>query len=207
MLGLLFMLPAALLLLVSSFTYPLSRHLVGFHQHQTGHLGNFIGLENYRSLMHDTVFGLSVSIPSLHHRRATSSFMLGLWLRRCCSISICPSRRFCAHIMLLPFIVFPPRLFGDRIFGIYDSQFSIISWVLIKMGWIDKYINFLGDPNMARASVIAANVWRGVPLSRFHCCRAADNPAVADEPRCSMARHRGNAATSPCLCSRRLSRS
>ncbi len=32
------------------------------------------------------------------------------------------------------------------------------------MGLIDRYIDFLGDPNMARASVIAANVWRGIPF-------------------------------------------
>jgi multiple sugar transport system permease protein len=34
----------------------------------------------------------------------------------------------------------------------------------MKLGWIDQYINFLGDPNNARASVIVANVWRGIPF-------------------------------------------
>src|SRR3546814_8468876 len=47
---------------------------------------------------------------------------------------------------------------------IYDSQFSIISWTLMRLGLIDVYINFLGDPNNARASVIAANTWRGIPF-------------------------------------------
>jgi multiple sugar transport system permease protein len=47
---------------------------------------------------------------------------------------------------------------------IYDSQFSIISWSLIKLGLIDHYIDFLGDTNMARGSVIFANIWRGVPF-------------------------------------------
>jgi multiple sugar transport system permease protein len=47
---------------------------------------------------------------------------------------------------------------------IYDAQFSIISWSLIKLGLIDQPINFLGDPNNARMSVIAANVWRGIPF-------------------------------------------
>ena len=47
---------------------------------------------------------------------------------------------------------------------IYDSQFSIISWVLVKLGLIDKYINFLGDSWNARWSVIAANIWRGIPF-------------------------------------------
>jgi multiple sugar transport system permease protein len=47
---------------------------------------------------------------------------------------------------------------------LYDAQFSIISWMLIKLGWIDHYIDFLGDPWNARLSVLAANVWRGVPF-------------------------------------------
>jgi multiple sugar transport system permease protein len=47
---------------------------------------------------------------------------------------------------------------------IYDSQFSIISWSLKKIGFIQQNIDFLGDPNNARASVIFANIWRGVPF-------------------------------------------
>ncbi|MEO5736258.1 MAG: sugar ABC transporter permease, partial [Variovorax sp.] len=41
---------------------------------------------------------------------------------------------------------------------------SIISWVLTKLGFIDTYIDFLGDPWNARFSTIAANVWRGIPF-------------------------------------------
>jgi multiple sugar transport system permease protein len=47
---------------------------------------------------------------------------------------------------------------------IYDSQFSIISWALVKLGLIDTYIDFLGTPDNARASTIVANVWRGIPF-------------------------------------------
>jgi len=47
---------------------------------------------------------------------------------------------------------------------IYDAQFSILSYMLEKMGLIDQYIDFLGTPNNARASLIAANVWRGIPF-------------------------------------------
>jgi multiple sugar transport system permease protein len=46
----------------------------------------------------------------------------------------------------------------------YDSQFSVLSWALAKIGLIDQYVDFLGDPWNARLSTIAANVWRGVPF-------------------------------------------
>jgi len=32
------------------------------------------------------------------------------------------------------------------------------------LGWRDSYINFLGEPWNARWSLIAANVWRGIPF-------------------------------------------
>ncbi len=65
--------------------------------------------------------------------------------------------------MLLPFIV-PTALSAIAFWWIYDAQFSIISWVLVKLGLIDRYIDFLGEPWLARLSVIAANIWRGVPF-------------------------------------------
>src|SRR5262249_15915302 len=47
---------------------------------------------------------------------------------------------------------------------IFDSQFSIISWSLRHIGLIDHNINFLGDANWARFSVIFANIWRVIPF-------------------------------------------
>ena len=58
----------------------------------------------------------------------------------------------------------PTVLSAIAFWWIYDSQFSVISWALIQLGIIDAPINFLGSGNNARASVIAANVWRGIPF-------------------------------------------
>ena len=64
---------------------------------------------------------------------------------------------------MLPFIV-PTALSAIAFWWIYDSQFSIISWALMRMGVIHEYIDFLGQPWAARFSTIAANIWRGVPF-------------------------------------------
>ncbi len=66
-------------------------------------------------------------------------------------------------IVLLPFIV-PTVLSAIAFWWIYDTQFSIISWTLTQMGLLEQNINFLGEPNNARASVIFANIWRGIPF-------------------------------------------
>ena len=39
----------------------------------------------------------------------------------------------------------------------------VVSWALVKLGWMDHYIDFLGDGWNARFSTIAANVWREYP--------------------------------------------
>jgi multiple sugar transport system permease protein len=89
-------------------------------------------------------------------------FFLGLWLAVLLNERL-PFKTFFRSVILLPYIV-PTALSALAFWWLYDAQFSIISWVLIKMGWIDHYIDFLGDPWNARLSVLAANVWRGVPF-------------------------------------------
>jgi multiple sugar transport system permease protein len=74
-----------------------------------------------------------------------------------------PLKTFFRSVILLPYIV-PTALSAIAFWWIYDSQFSIISWAFVKMGLIDHYIDFLGDPWNARISTIVANIWRGVPF-------------------------------------------
>ena len=66
-------------------------------------------------------------------------------------------------VVLIPFIV-PTVLSAIAFWWIYDSQFSIVSWSLRKLGLISTNIDFLGDVWNARWSVIFANIWRGVPF-------------------------------------------
>jgi multiple sugar transport system permease protein len=162
-LGVLFLFPAAALLLVF-LTYPLGLGgWLGFTDTTIGRPGRFIGLENFRSLFADSVFWLSVWNTFLYTAVASAlKFGLGLWLALLLNENI-PFKSFVRAIMLMPFIV-PTVLSAIAFWWIYDSQFSIISWTLVRLGLIDHYIDFLGDPLLARASVIAANVWRGIPF-------------------------------------------
>jgi multiple sugar transport system permease protein len=58
----------------------------------------------------------------------------------------------------------PTVLSAIAFWWIFDPQFSIISWSLRKIGLISGNIDFLGVPLNAQASVIFANIWRGVPF-------------------------------------------
>ena len=162
-LGALFMLPAAAILL-TFLTYPLGLGVwLGFTDTKIGRVGEWIGLENYEWLWDDSVFRLSVFNTFLYTVVASIvKFALGLWLALLLNRHL-PFKSFLRAIVLLPFIV-PTVLSAIAFWWIYDAQFSVLSWTLMKLGLIDEYINFLGEPNLARASTITANVWRGVPF-------------------------------------------
>jgi multiple sugar transport system permease protein len=162
-LGFLFMLPAALLLLLF-LTYPLGLGVwLGFTDTKIGRPGEWIGIENYQFLWGDSVTRLALFNTFFYTVVASIlKFVLGLWLALLLNKHL-PFKAFIRAIVLLPFIV-PTALSAIAFWWIYDAQFSVISWVLQRLGLIDVYIDFLGDPWNARYSTIAANVWRGVPF-------------------------------------------
>jgi len=162
-LGALFMLPAAVVLLLF-LTYPLGLGVwLGFTDTKIGRGGEWIGLENYIYLWGDSVTRLSVFNTFFYTIVASIfKFALGLWLALLLNKHL-PFKAFIRAIVLLPWIV-PTALSAIAFWWIYDAQFSIVSWVLERLGLIDEYINFLGDPWLARFSTIAANIWRGVPF-------------------------------------------
>jgi len=163
LLGFIFMVPAGAILLVF-LTYPLGLGLwLGLTDTNIGGTGRFIGLANFRSLFSDSVFGLALFYTILYTTVASViKFALGLYLSLLLNHRL-PFKSIIRAIVLLPFVV-PTVLSAIAFWWIYDSQFSIISWALIKLGIIHHYIDFLGDPWNARWSLIAANIWRGIPF-------------------------------------------
>ena len=162
-LGLLFMLPAAIVL-VMFLTYPWGLGVwIGFTDTKIGRGGEWVGFENYEYLFGDDVTRLAL-FNTLFYTIVASvlKFVLGLWLAILLNEKmIC--KTFFRTVILLPYIV-PTALSALAFWWLYDAQFSIISWVLMRLGWIDSYIDFLGDPWNARVSTVVANVWRGVPF-------------------------------------------
>jgi multiple sugar transport system permease protein len=162
-LGIAFMIPAAVLL-IGLLAYPLTLGTwLGFTDAKIGRAGEWIGLDNFAYLITDSVFQISVFNTLFYTIIASiAKFVLGLWLAIILNRNL-PFQSFFRAIILLPWIV-PTALSAIAFWWIYDTQFSVISWALVKMGLIDTYIDFLGDPWLARMSVTIANVWRGIPF-------------------------------------------
>ncbi len=156
--------PAVGLLLVF-LTYPLGLGFwLAFTDTKIGRPGEFIGLANFVSLARDPIFWLSVFNTLFYTAMATVlKFGLGLWLALLLNEHM-PFKSLIRAIVLVPWIV-PTVLSAMAFWWIYDPQFSVISYILKDvLHWRQTNIDFLGTPWAARLSLIAANVWRGIPF-------------------------------------------
>jgi multiple sugar transport system permease protein len=162
-LGLLFMLPAAVFLL-AFLVYPLGLGIwLSFTDARIGRPGVFVGLENYLWILGDFKFQTAVFFTLFYTVTASfAKFAIGLYLALLLNQRL-PFKALLRAVVLIPFIV-PTVLSAIAFWWIYDPQFSIVSWSLRELGWIDGNVDFLGDPWNARWSVVFANVWRGVPF-------------------------------------------
>jgi multiple sugar transport system permease protein len=161
--GFLFTTPVLIILLLL-LAYPFVLGIwLSFTDTIIGRTGHFIGLENYLYLLIDDVFHLTTFNTVLYTLVAVLfklilGFALAIVLNRDFA-----GKGFIRAIVLLPWIV-PTALSTIVFWWVFDSQFSCISWLLVKLGLLSNYIDFLGNKNNARASVIAVNIWRGIPF-------------------------------------------
>ncbi len=162
-LGFLFVAPAEFLLLMF-LAYPLLLGLwLGVTDTLVGREGHYIGLENYISLTKDPIFWLTAFNTFIYTVVAVFfKLVLGVGLAVVLNRDF-KGKGLMRAIVLLPWII-PTALSAIVFWWLYDATFSGISWTLMRLGIIDNFINFLGDPWNARFSLIAANVWRGVPF-------------------------------------------
>src|SRR6266852_2651885 len=151
-LGFWFMLPA-MAFLILFLAYPLGLGIwISFTDARIGRTGEFIGLENYEWLWDDSVFWLSVFNTLLYTGVASAiKFAVGLYLALLLNQHM-PVKAIIRALVLVPFIV-PTVLSAIAFWWVFDSQFSIVSWSLRKMGLIATNIDFLGDTWNARWSV------------------------------------------------------
>jgi multiple sugar transport system permease protein len=158
------LLPALGLLFVF-LTYPLGLGIwLAFTDTTIGKSGQWVGAENFQYLMEDRLFWQAVFYSVFYTGVATiGKFGLGLWLALLLNHHI-PFKTILRAIILLPWIT-PTVLSAIAFWWIYDPQFSIISYVFVDaLGVRSQYFDFLGSAWPARWSLIAANIWRGIPF-------------------------------------------
>src|SRR6201987_2862498 len=146
-------------------TYPLGLGIwLAFTDSTIGRRGVFVGLENFQYLLTDPIWWNAVFYSVFYTGVATfGKFALGFWLALLLNNHF-PFKSLLRAIVLLPWIV-PTVLSALAFWWIYDPQFSIISYLLVDVLHLrTTNIDFLGSGLPARFSLIAANIWRGIPF-------------------------------------------
>jgi multiple sugar transport system permease protein len=185
-------------LLTVFLTYPLGLGIwLAFTDTTIGRRGVFVGFENFQYLVTDPLWWGAVFYSVFYTAVATfGKFALGFWLALLLNNHF-PFKSLLRAIVLLPWIV-PTVLSALAFWWIYDPQFSIISYLLVDVLHIrTTNIDFLGTAWPARFSLIAANIWRGIPFVAISLLAGLQTISPRSmRPRCSTAPPPGNASAS-----------
>lgn len=161
--ALIYLAPAAIVVAVFTY-YPMVRgSQMAFREWNLADLTStpWIGLENFASLFEDPIFHTVLTntvfwvLGSL-----LPQFILGF------ALALLLWRRFPLRGAYQALVFFPWAVSGFLI-GLlfrwmFNAEFGVVNDLLRKVGLIDQAVPWLADPDLARFSVIIANVWYGV---------------------------------------------
>jgi multiple sugar transport system permease protein len=156
----------ALLLLLLVYAYPIGRSfwLSLFTQNLgTGLQPLFSGLSNYQRMAGDGRFWESIGNTAVF---TLLSVLLELVLGLAIALVLNQSfrgRGVVRTIALLPWAL-PTALIATTWTWIFNDQFGVWNDILLRLGLIKTGVNWLGDPNWALWTVIAADVWKTTPF-------------------------------------------
>jgi multiple sugar transport system permease protein len=139
---------------------------------------HFIGLGNYVRMIHDPVFWLTLKNSFVWVVWSVSTqFVLG-FLGALILNADFKGRTFFRTLNLLPWII-PGVVVGLVWEYLYQPNYGPINDLLRRVGLLDVPIAWLSQPAYAMASVIFANIWRGIPF--FTIMILAGLQAIPDE--------------------------
>ena len=127
---------------------------------------NFVGLESYRRIVDNQTFWTALK-NTLIITIVTQIFVLFFANILAMALSVdFRGKWFVRLLILLPWVA-PISLGSIGWLWIYDSIYSIINWTgqALRILGPNDWPIWLGQPNLAMASIIIVQIWRIVPLA------------------------------------------
>ncbi|GLZ00536.1 sugar ABC transporter permease [Actinoplanes sp. NBRC 103695] len=164
----LFVVPAALAI-VFLFGYPVVKNAVmsfqdyGLRTFFTGR-ADWIGLDNYVTVMNENVFGKAVLNTALFTVGSiVGQFVIGMLLALFFKKNF-PLNGVLRALFLLPWLL--PLIVGSAAWrAILEQDSGIVNVMLRNLGIIDTPIPWLTSPDVALIAVILVNIWLGIPFN------------------------------------------
>ncbi len=123
----------------------------------------YVGFRNYERLFTNSDYLLSMR-NTIHFTlwSLTLKFIVGMTIALILNSRL-PFRSILTGIMLLPWIV-PEIVTALAWKSMYDPIFGGLNPILLNLGLISQPLGWLSDANLAMPSVIAVNIWKGIPF-------------------------------------------
>ncbi len=161
------LLAPALILFALTVVYPLLRAI--FLSFQSFSLVNplatgFVGLQNYATLLRNPSYR-EVWLTTLIFVAGSvaGQFVVGFLTALVLNNQALRQRNLFRGLLLVPWVV--PTVVTSLLWKwIYNQQYGIFNYVLLKLGAIDSFKAWIGDPQLALFAATLANVWKGFPF-------------------------------------------
>jgi multiple sugar transport system permease protein len=127
---------------------------------------HFVGLENFRRIVESSTFWLS--LKNVIVITIVSQFFVMVFANILATALLIDFRgKWLVRLLILLPWVAPISLGSIGWLWIFDSIYSVINWTARWAGLLgpNEWPIWLGEPNLARASIIIVNVWRILPLA------------------------------------------
>src|SRR5216683_4243466 len=127
---------------------------------------HFVGLENFRRIVESGTFWLSLRNTIVI--TVVSQFFVLVFANILATALVVDFRgRWLVRLLILLPWVAPISLGSIGWLWIFDSIYSVINWTARAVGLLgpNEWPIWLGQPTLARASIIIVNVWRILPLA------------------------------------------
>jgi multiple sugar transport system permease protein len=121
----------------------------------------FVGLDNYRRLLEDERFG-EATLNTLYYTAASVplTMIIGLAVALLLNNRI-RGRGLFRTMFYLPVVT--PLVIASIIWKwVYNGDYGLLNYYLMKINIIDEPLLWLSDPNLAMPSVIITSIWKGV---------------------------------------------
>ena len=157
----------------------LSMHKVALAELRRG-IFPFVGLDNYRRILSDPLFLLSLKNTLIFTAfSVTVEIVLAVAIALLIDQAGVWTSRVTKFLILLPYAV-PPIANGLIWSFIYNFDFGFLNRILFTLHFIDRPINWVGDPHTALFALAVPYIWRTLPFAILlvHAALQGINPEL-----------------------------
>lgn len=122
----------------------------------------FVGLKNFAAVFADDRFLVSLGNTFVYaFVGAFFKVVIGLALAMLLNQDF-KGRGLARTLLMLPWIV-PVTASITSWRWMFDGMYGVVNVLMLRLGWIEQPINFLGTKGVAMVSVLAVGIWMGYP--------------------------------------------